>query len=90
MPSFVLAETGTTIVSPPHSSGARPWLPSSCFTRSALASGLSILLTATMIGTSAARGVVDRLDRLRHDAVVGGDDEDDDVGHLARRGRASR
>ena len=31
-------------------------------------------------------GVVDRLDRLRHDAVVGGDDEDDDVGHLGAAG----
>src|SRR5829696_8640060 len=27
-------------------------------------------------------GVRDRLDRLRHDAVVGGDDQHDDVGHL--------
>src|SRR5207247_4682927 len=51
----VFAETGTMIVSPPHSSGARPWLPSSCFTRSGFASDLSILLIATMIGTSAAR-----------------------------------
>ena len=42
-------------------------------------------------------GVVDRLDRLRHDAVVGGDDEHDDVGglgatgaHLGERGVAGR
>ena len=42
-------------------------------------------------------GVVDRLDRLRHDAVVGGDDEHDDVGrlgaacpHLRERGVAGR
>ena len=27
-------------------------------------------------------GVIDRLDRLRHDAVIGGDDQHDDVGHL--------
>ena len=40
-------------------------------------------------------GVVDRLDRLRHDAVVGGDDQHDDVGdlgatsaHLGERGVA--
>jgi hypothetical protein len=33
--------------------------------------------------------VIDRLDRLRHHAVVGGDDEDDDVGHL-RAARAHR
>ena len=31
-------------------------------------------------------GVVDRLDRLRHDAVVGRDDEDDDVGRLGAAG----
>ena len=34
-------------------------------------------------------GVRDRLDRLRHDRVVGGDDEHDDVGHL-RAARAHR
>ncbi len=41
--------------------------------------------------------MVDRLDRLRHDAVVGGDDEHDDVGrlgaagtHLRERGVAGR
>ena len=33
--------------------------------------------------------VVDRFPRLRHDAVVGRDDEDDDVGDAWRRGRAS-
>ncbi len=31
-------------------------------------------------------GVVDGLDGLRHDAVVGGHHEHDDVGDLARRG----
>ena len=51
------------------------------FTRSGLAAGRSILLTATTIGTSAA-GVRDRLLRLWHDAVVGGDDEHGDVRHL--------
>ena len=53
--------------------------------RSTFASGRSILLTATTIGTSAAR-VRDRLARLRYDAVVGGDDEDGDVGHLRAAG----
>ena len=47
-----------------------------------MASGLSILLIATMIGTLGGARMVDRLHRLRHDAVVGGDDEHDDVGHL--------
>src|SRR6185312_566558 len=31
-------------------------------------------------------GVVERLHRLRHDAVVGGDHEDDDVGHVRAAG----
>ena len=35
-------------------------------------------------------GVVDRLDGLRHDAVVGGHDEDGDVGHLRAAGAHGR
>ena len=42
------------IVSPPHSSGTRPWSDSCCLTRLRSASSRSILLMATMIGTSAA------------------------------------
>ncbi len=49
-----LAETSTKIVDPPHSSGCSPSVVSSVRTRSGLASGRSILLTATTIGTSAA------------------------------------
>ena len=55
-------------------------------TRVGSAPSLSILLTATRIGTSAALRVVDRLAGLRHDAVVGGDDDDRDVGHLGAAG----
>ncbi len=53
---FVLAfaETSTNIVSPPHSSGWRPSCVISVRTRSGCAPSLSILLTATRIGTSAA------------------------------------
>ena len=40
---------------PPQSSGCRPSAASSLFTRSTFASGMSILLMATTIGTSAAR-----------------------------------
>ena len=50
-----LAETGTITVSPPQSSASRPRSASCCLMRSGCASGLSILLIATMIGTSAAR-----------------------------------
>ena len=52
---MAFAETSTKIVSPPHSSGCRPWLTSSERTFSGCASGRSILLTATTIGTPAAR-----------------------------------
>ena len=54
-PSLCLAETSENCVEPPHSSGWRPSAASSLRTRSALASGRSILFTATTIGTSAAR-----------------------------------
>ena len=55
MPSCVFADTGAKTVSPPQSSAAKPYSESPRFTFSKLASGRSILLTATMIGTSAAR-----------------------------------
>ena len=42
------AETSTNTVLPPQASGTRPRSPSCCLTRSGLASGLSILLTATI------------------------------------------
>ena len=54
MPWPVLAETGTNGESPPYSSGTTSSATSSCLTRSGLASGLSILLIATTIGTPAA------------------------------------
>ena len=49
-----LADTSTNSVSPPHSMETSPCSISSCFTFWGLASGLSILLTATIIGTLAA------------------------------------
>ena len=55
-------------------------------TRSGLAFSRSILLIATTIGHLGRLGVVERLDRLGHDAVVGGDDEHDDVGGLGATG----
>ena len=53
-PSPVTAETGTQITSPPHSSGTRLYLVSSCFTLSGFAPGLSILFIATTISIPAA------------------------------------
>ncbi len=49
-----LAETSTNMVSPPYSSGTRPYSVSWPRTLVGSASGLSILLTATTIGTPAA------------------------------------
>ena len=54
MPSCLSAETGTQMTSPPHSSGTRSYLVSSCLMASGLAPGLSILLMATMMSTPAA------------------------------------
>ena len=48
------AETSTKIVSPPYSSATRLYSVSCCVTLSGLAPSLSILLTATTIGTLAA------------------------------------
>ena len=53
--SFCLAETSANWVVPPHSSGCSPSEASSERTRSRFAFGTSILLTATTIGTPAAR-----------------------------------
>ena len=54
IPCPLFADTSINIVSPPQSSGTTPSVTNSCFTRSELASGLSILVTATTIGTLAA------------------------------------
>ena len=51
---MVFAETSTNSVSPPQSAGVRPCCASSPRTRFGSAPSLSILLTATITGTSAA------------------------------------
>ena len=53
-PSPVLADTEINGESPPYSSGTTCSATNSCLTLSGLASGLSILLIATTIGTPAA------------------------------------
>ncbi len=55
MPLRSSAETCTNSCVPPQSEGMTSRCDSSCLTRSGLAPTLSILLTATMNGTSAAR-----------------------------------
>ena len=59
-------------------------------TRSGFAVGLSILLIATIIGNICSLGVVDGLDGLGHDAVVGGNHQNGDIGARWRRGHAWR
>ena len=54
IPSPVLAEICTNSYSPPHSSGVNPSSAASALTLSVLASGLSILFTAMIIGAFAA------------------------------------
>ena len=54
-PTRVLALTSTNSISPPHSAGCSPCWVISVRTRSGWEPSLSILLTATTIGTSAAR-----------------------------------
>ena len=54
IPSPVFADTGTNSVDPPQSTGINSYSVISCFTRSMLAAGLSILFTATIISTPAA------------------------------------
>ena len=53
-PAPVLADTGTAMTSPPHSSIMTSRSDSCCLARSGLASGRSILLIATIMGTPAA------------------------------------
>jgi hypothetical protein len=84
------AETCTSSVSPPIAFDDDLMLQQVGRTFSGLAPGLSILLIATMIGTLRRPGVVDRLDRLRHDAVVGRHHQDDDVRRLGAAGAHRR
>ena len=84
------AETCANCVVPPQSSGCSPSAASSLLTRSGFASGTSILLIADDDRHLGRARVADRLLRLRHHAVVGGDDEHGDVGHLRAAGAHRR
>ena len=88
-PSCAFAETSENWVVPPHSSGWRSWATSSCRTRVGFASGTVDLVHGDDDRHLGGARVVDGLDRLRHDAVVGGDDEDGDVRHLRAAGAQS-
>ena len=85
-PGPLRAETSTNIVSPPYSSATSPYSVSCWRTLAGFAPSLSTLFTATTIGTLRRLGVVERLDRLRLHAVVGGHHQDRDVRHLGTTG----
>ena len=89
-PSWVLAETSQKTVSPPHSSGVRP----SAGQLGADPFGVGALFVDLVDGDQdrhvGGAGVVDRLFGLRHDAVVGGDDDHGDVGDLGAAGAHRR
>ena len=79
---FLSAETSTSSTSPPSSSTTSSCCSSSWRTRS----GLRIRPVHLVDGDDDRHlrrlGVADRLDRLLHDAVIGGDDQHDDVGDI--------
>jgi hypothetical protein len=82
-----LAETSVASTLPPNSSSTTLCCSSSCLTLSGFACGRSTLLIADDHRHAGVLGVRDRLDRLRHEAVVGGDHEHHDVGHLRAAAR---
>ena len=86
MPMPSRAETSTNRVLPPNSSATRPYSVSWERTRAGSAPSLSILLTATTIGTPAAWAWLSASVGLRLHAVVGGDHEHDQVGGLRAAG----
>ena len=85
-PSPCLAETSATCVVPPHSSGWSPWVARSASTRSGFAPGQVDLVDGDDDRHVGGARVRDRLERLRHHAVVGRDDQHRDVGHLGAAG----
>ena len=86
MPSPVSAVTLTKIVSPPHSSGSRPELAELALHALRVGARLVDLVDRDDDRHLGRLRVGDGLLRLRHDAVVGGDDEDDDVRHAGAAG----
>ena len=89
-PMRVLAETGTSGTSPPYSSTTMPASVSSVLTRSGVGVRLVDLVERDDDRHLGRLGVADRLERLGHDPVVGGDDDDRDVGDLGAAGAHRR
>ena len=85
-PIRVLAETGTSGTSPPYSSTTMPGLGQLGLDPVRVGVGLVDLVEGDDDRHLGRLGVADRLERLGHDPVVGGDDDDRDVGHLGAAG----
>ena len=82
----VAAEVLMTSVSPPHSEGVEPLLRQLAKNLVDVGGGVDVrqvdLVERHHDRHFSRLGVGDGLDGLRHDAVVGGDHEHDDVGHI--------
>ena len=80
------AETSTNIVSPPYSSGTRPYSRELATDLGRVGRRYVDLVDRDHDRDAGGLGVVERLDRLRHHAVVGRDHQDRDVGRLRTTG----
>ncbi len=90
MPSPVWAETLTNIVSPPSSSGTTSCLSELVAHPVGVGAVLVDLVDRDDQRHLGGARVLDRLDRLRHDAVVGGHDQHHDVGDVGAAGTHRR
>ena len=86
MPSRCRAEISTVMVSPPHCSGMQPVLGQLLHDPVGVGVGPVDLVEGDDDRDVGRPGVVDGLDGLRHDAVVGRDDQHHDVGRLRPSG----
>jgi len=81
MPVFFFADIFAMSVLPPHSSGMRPSSASSFMTLSGLAFWLVNLVDSHDDGNACSFCVIDGFNGLRHDAVVRGNHQYDNVRH---------
>ncbi len=87
---LVLAETSTNSVSPPQSAGREALLRELAAHAVGVGAVLVDLVDRDHDRHAGGLGVVDRLDGLRHHAVVGGHDDHRDVGDLGAAGAHGR
>jgi hypothetical protein len=85
-----LADTSQMMVSPPNSSPTRLVLHQHLLDASGVGVGLVDLVDGHDDRHVGVAGVLDGLDRGRHDAVVGGDHQHDHVGDLGAAGTHRR